>query len=1091
MEKATKIKIDNYLQTGIWKIKRDELIENKQLTEDYFIAKISEYKSNTSLNQKLIKAYLGQSKNYFYIQDELTKFLFNLDQEEFIKLIKFNKLFDADFFSSLIEPVRTSQKVIQLEKEIKIIQKENKKTEKLKKEIEIDLYKYEFYQLLFNLAVWNDYKYIEQIRNNHQNSAINPFYIQSISFILQIKQRQINDNNQIEDIEPQKLQERFLVFLKHYANNFKKWLSFEALMSKVVDIISWQDSLEAYIYQNARLVIFEKDKYFIIPSSPEDEVIWKKNAEQQIYLERFYHNESKKYVPIQQRINPFTIPLNFSHKIEFLFNGIPEKINFNGKTINPYHILLFFEGLSSFHSSRYYEKIIEYSQETSKDNIFQIIIEGIESENLWYKPMMGALNITDIDYFIDRIVGKIRFDIPISKEQIKNIFDFFTYDLENSEDEYFNILEQPFLKLKDKYFYFTTIIVANNPAYIIENRILKQENAIRKNYETTISKNYENVISHIFSKNGFSTKVGVNIPETKNNKKTDIDILVWKNDKLLIVQAKKTYRRLKASEIENYNPQLEKGAEQIDTSIKYIKNNVKNFLKQNNIDIEAEKLKIFGLIISNTPEGNFKTYGENKYPKITATELAIILEDRKNEIIDWQLEAFALFLSSKEKAIERYAKIQPEIIRAAQIIKEKELKLKYNQLKYWKNKEKNVSNLIKAIEGNYLWKDVLNIEMELPKRNATQEELKAYYLFFEGKHFFELKNYKKAKSIFEEAYKLNSKDKDIKMYYADSLAETGNKEDAINLYSEIIKDFPNYWLVYNNRATTYQEIHEWRKAYKDYCKVLEIDPTNVQAYLIILDMHQNYQFELPNFSSIEEILRNISTIQDERIQKSLFLFSINDIVKLEKKRTNKKITLDEIFVLIDKFMQIEQHTNNFTKTLEVTNNALNKYPDNTKLISIKAWIYKAQNKITEAIDLCKKTIKKDNSESELWRVLGELYLEKKEFKKAEINFQKAIELDKNNHYAYYDLALIFEKNNKIKDAISELKFATKTERVDWKALFFKQLYLIYKKINDIDNAIFYLKKTIEFGDYKLVEDWELINFTKLQNDNRFNDIYYY
>lgn len=1091
MDIEIKNKINNYFKTGIWKIKRDELIENKQLTEDYFIAKISEYKSNTSLNQKLIKVYLGQSKNYFYIQDELTKFLFNLDQEEFIKLIKFHKLFDADFFSSLIEPVRTSQKVIQLEKEIKIIQKENKKAEKLKKEIEIDLYKYEFYQLLFNLAVWNDYKYIEQVRNNRQNSAINPFYIQSISFILQIKQRQINDNNQIEDIEPPKLQERFLVFLKHYANNFKKWLSFEALMSKVVDIISWQDSLEAYIYQNARLVIFEKDKYFIIPSSPEDEVIWKKNAEQQIYLERFYHNESKKYVPIQQRINPFTIPLNFPHKIEFFFNGIPEVISFNGKKINPYHILLFFEGLSAFHSSRYYEKLIEYSQENPKDNIFQIIIKAIESRNLWYKPMMGALNITDIDYFIDRIVGKIRFDIPISKEQIKNIFDFFTYDLENNEDEYFNILEQPFLKLKNKYFYFTTIIVANNPAYIIENRILKQKNEIRKNYEEAISKNFENVISHIFSKNGFSAKVGVNIPETKNNKKTDIDILAWKDNELLIVQAKKTYRRLKVSEIENYNPQLEKGAEQIDTSVKYIKNNVEKFLKRNNINIDSQKLKIFGLIISNTVEGNLKKYGENGCRKITATELAIILEDRKNEIIDWKLEAFALFLNSKEKATDRYVETQPEIIRAAQIIKEKELKLKYNQLKYWNNKERSITNLIKAIDDNYLWKDILDIESDLPKRNATQEELKAYYLFFEGKHFFELKNYIKAKSIFEEAHKLNPKDKDIKMYYADSLAETGNKIDAINLYSEIIKDFPNYWLVYNNRATTYQEIKEWKNAYNDYCKVLEIDPTNVQVYLIILDMHQNLKFELPNFSNIEEIRRNIFTIQDERIQKSLLLFAYKDIVKIEKKWKGQKLTLDEILILIDKYMQLGQPIDDFSEALKTTEKALEGYPNNPKLISTKAWIYKSQNKLNKAIKFCEETLKKNDKESELWQVLGELYLEQNELGKAKENIKTAIKLDKDNSYAHYNLALIYERNNKINEAIKELKIALKTEIPDWKIVFYTHLYKIHKDINDIDNALHYMKKAIEFGNYNLVEDWEYLNLHKIQNDLKFNDIYYF
>jgi len=1086
-----KNRINFFFQTGNWKIKRNTLVENEQLTKEYFIAQISEYNSNPFLNKNLIKGYLSQRQNYFYYQDKLTIFLYNLNQDEFIRLLKFYKLFETDFFIELIASINRNENIKNLEKEIDRIKRQNKNAEKLRKEIELELYKYDLYQLLFNLAVWNDYKYLQQLKDNHQNTAINPYYTQSISLILQIKQNLLKENNQIKDIKPQEIQERFLMFLKHYAQNRKKWFSFEALMSKAVEIIHWQDILEAYIYQNARLIILEKDKYFIIPSSPEDEIRWKKNAEQQIYFERFYHNESKKYVPIQQRLNSFTIPLNFSHKIEFFFNGIPEEISFNGQKINPYHILLFFEGLSSFHSSRYYEKIIKYSQEKPNDNIFQIIIKAIESENLWYKPMMGALNITDFDYIIDRIAGKIRFDIPINKKQIKNIFDFFTYDLENNEDEYFSILEQPFLKLKGKYFYFTTMIVANNPAYIIENRILKQENEIRQEYEETISKNFENLISNIFQRNGFiNTKVGVEIWE-KKRKITDIDILVWKDNELLIVQAKKTYRRLKASEIELYNPQLEKGAEQIDTSINYIINNKAKFLKEHKIDIAPDKLQIFGLIISNTTEGSFKKYGIKEYSKITATELAILLEDKKNQIIDWNLEAFALFLNSKKKAIERYSQTDTLKIRAAQIIKENELKLKYNQLKCWKNKEKSISDLTVAINDNYLWNDILDIEIDLPKKEATFDELKAYSLFFEGKHFFELKKYKKAKSIFNEAHKLNPKDKDIKMYYADSLAETGQKKIAIKLYSEIIKDFPNYWLVYNNRATTYQEIQEWKKAYDDYCKVLEIDPTNVQAYLIILDLHNELRFELPNFSNIEEIQRNVSTIQDERIQKSLFFFLFKDTLKLEEKAKNKKLTLDEILILIDKYMQLGQPTDDFSKALKTTEKALQDYPNNPKLISTKAWIYKTQNKLDEAIKFCKEILKKDDKESELWRVLGELYLEQNQIEKAKKNIEIAIKLDKNNSYAHYDLALIFEQNNKPKDAIEELKIATETERFDWKITFYQKLHEIYKAENDIDNAIFYLKKAIEFGNYELVEEWELLNFTKLQNDNKFNDIYYY
>lgn len=1075
-------KIKKYFQTGKWNFRKEQLDENIELTERYFVAHIKAFKYDKDLYNKLINGYLSQKQSFFFIEKHLTSFLFELNKEEFIRLIKFYKLFEAVFFQDLVSPIK--DKISEFLSELEIINKENKETEYLKNEIEIELYDFDFFQLLFNLSVWNDYKYYF---HNQPNSPIDPYNIQAISFVIQIFQKIIKNKN-VDDIEPKKIQERFYTYLNYYADNYKKWLGFEALMSKAIDIARWKDLIDGYTYQNARLITVDEKDFSFIPASPEEEIIWKKNDEAQLCIERFYNNESKNYIPLKQRINPFVKQLNYSHNIEFYFNGIPNEIPFNNETLNPYHILLFMEGLSSFHSERYYDQVFEVIQENPTDNIFRIILKAIESQNIWHKPLMGALNITDLEYFINRIKGKIRFDIEIDNKQIEKAFDFLSYDLEKEEKEFFNILEQPFLKFKDKYYYFTTSVVANNLAYSIENRLLKYEQNIE--YKENISKNFEKIIARIFQKNGFNTKVGVDLYKKKKNKKTDIDVLVWKDNEMLIVQAKKTYRRLTASTIEQYNPQLQKGADQIEVSIDFINSNKDKFLLDNNINIKPDELKIYGLVVSNTVEGNFKTYGNN-FLKITAAELAIILEDKKNQIVDWQLEAFSLFLNSKEKAIERFRKTSPLTIRAAQIIKQDELKVKYNQLSYWGSKDKTISHLLKAIKGDYLWFDTLNNEIDLPPENASKDILKALHYFGQGKYTFELGDYTKALTIFEKAFKLNPKDKDIKMYYADCLAELGSKNKAIELYSEVIIDFPNYWFAYSNRAVTYQELQEWEKAYNDYVKSLELNPNNIQAFFIILDFHSELKYELPTLPNVEEIIRNVQETDDERIKNGLMMFLYKDISLLENKRKNHELSFDEFILLIEKYMEFCQSHNDFSKPLEIINVALTKHIANPQLLSYKAWIYKSQNNIQEAVSLCNSALLQNDKESELWRILAELNIEQKDIEKAKLNVEKAIELDENNHYAYYVLSQIYLIKNQLTEAINKLKKSLKTERTDWLIVFNKALYQTYLQDNDFDNAALYLRNAIELGDYNLVQEWEVLNLRKMKLDNDFNEIYYY
>lgn len=1073
MSDKIKNKIDKFFREAKWKINEKDMQAEASLAKELFEENIKKYSSEPSKDKKLIKAYLSQSRNRFYNDDELTVFLYQLAPDEFTAQLKFNKSFEHGYFEELINPLR--DKIEDFLREIEIIKTEQEKSNNLKNEIERELSSFDLYELLFKLAVWNDEAYFTF---GLKNAPLNPAYVQALSLLINIFQPKII-NQADEIIKADKMQERFYAFLKYYANHYEKWAKFKGLMSKALDVVKWDTAYETYCFQNARLIRPENKDFYILPKGIDDELSWQKSGEIQEYLERFYRNEA----PLGLKSNPF-----YARKTEMKFNGIPDEIPFTETNLDVSHVLWFFESLSAFHSSRYYERVESLTGENPDDNIFQIILKATEEQNLLYKPLMGAINFTDSDYLIKRISRKTSFEIQDKQAELRTIIDMLSYDLKGEKDDWFNLLEQPFLKINGTYIYFSTLAVVNNPAFYFENRLLKQKE--RKHYEQIISKNFESLIADIFKKNNFETLTGIEIPESPHNKKTEIDVLAVKNDELLVIQAKKTYRRITVSAAEHFNPQLEKAAEQTEDSLQYIKHYTESFLEKHDIQIKPENLKLYGLIVSNTTEGSFKRYGNN-YCKITPAELAIILEDKKTHIIDWKYEAYSLYLNSPQKAKELYPRAEKEILRAALIISEEKLKEKYDSIAYWHDKDKNISNLLKAVEEEYLWHDILTKQIDFPDKDASREELHAYKLFWAGKRYFDAKNYTAAVNIFEEAVRLNPDDKDTLMHYADSLAEIGEKQKAIDVYTKLTEKHPNCWLVYNNRAASYLDMKEWESAYADFIRSYELNQSNIQALINILYLSQRLKYEFPELPESKEFIRLLEETEDEKAKEALTALSMQNVVKLESKKKNGNLRLKETLELINGYMPIAQAMNDFSEPLNVVSDALRKHPGNAKLLLYKSWIYKAQGKIKESQMLCKKSIARNKNDSEAWRILGELFLIQDDLPKAQEHVEKALKINNNDYYAHYLLGLIFANQKQTDKAVDSITTALNTDNPKWIIEFSETLSKICEAADDTENAMKFLTKAIEHGRHEHIAKWEKMFSNKIKTTNEFESVYYY
>ncbi len=114
-----------------------------------------------------------------------------------------------------------------------------------------------------------------------------------------------------------------------------------------------------------------------------------------------------------------------------------------------------------------------------------------------------------------------------------------------------------------------------------------------------------------------------------------------------------------------------------------------------------------------------------------------------------------------------------------------------------------------------------------------------------------------------------------------------------------------------------------------------------------------------------------------------------------------------------------------------------------------------------AIDTLKKCVKLIPLYSNAHVALGVVYARTNKLNEAEIQFKNAIELDKNNSFAYRNLASILGKKGDNINALVHLKRAYEIDAFDPHTLY--GLGLIYQNLEDISNATKFYKELVELG----------------------------
>lgn len=190
----------------------------------------------------------------------------------------------------------------------------------------------------------------------------------------------------------------------------------------------------------------------------------------------------------------------------------------------------------------------------------------------------------------------------------------------------------------------------------------------------------------------------------------------------------------------------------------------------------------------------------------------------------------------------------------------------------------------KLLDATYRNKPYVKIEQ---LNNLADEYPDRWEIYAElGFVYDDLKEYDKAISNYELAYKNGWRGRLYNNAMAVAFSNKGDNQKAIELFSLAIDEESNDSDLYVNRAVSYSDIADFKSAFKDLDKAINLNPLNVNAFInkthILIDYIQSKRYKPSE-------LIELSTIAIESARRAQQLDPTDISIKELAAKTQKKI----------------------------------------------------------------------------------------------------------------------------------------------------------------------------------------------------------
>ncbi|OUT99288.1 MAG: hypothetical protein CBC01_01550 [Betaproteobacteria bacterium TMED41] len=128
-----------------------------------------------------------------------------------------------------------------------------------------------------------------------------------------------------------------------------------------------------------------------------------------------------------------------------------------------------------------------------------------------------------------------------------------------------------------------------------------------------------------------------------------------------------------------------------------------------------------------------------------------------------------------------------------------------------------------------------------------------------GQHLWKTSKKNKAENLFIVALKINSKYVPALFNLAFVLQQKNSHEEAIVLFSKVIKIEPNNDLAVYGRGISYKNLENYPAAIEDFKNTIKLQPLAPHAYYHL----SRILFEIQNFVELNNIINKLSTFEPQ------------------------------------------------------------------------------------------------------------------------------------------------------------------------------------------------------------------------------------
>ena len=289
----------------------------------------------------------------------------------------------------------------------------------------------------------------------------------------------------------------------------------------------------------------------------------------------------------------------------------------------------------------------------------------------------------------------------------------------------------------------------------------------------------------------------------------------------------------------------------------------------------------------------------------------------------------------------------------------------------------------------------------------------------------------------------------------DSLLRKGDRKKAIEVLSRASSIASNRQLSLKFKlANLYFLDSEYSKALVQLRELLVVDPENIEAMILSGDIYfkrNSYRKALENYSSALDY-DNKDTVVRERIN---YINSIIFKQSIPENNNSKQVHPIVISIEVEKLFFVK----NYKKAEELIEKNLKIYPNNPKLLLLKAYSYEKLGHRRKAIKVYKKVLKISPDWLDVYDKLANLYMRAGMIRNAINVYKTAGSIHKTNIDMYLKAAKLYQKKGLFK---SSRKFLEKIlKKHPNSKLLLSELGELFWKAKQINKSRKYFEKLLQ------------------------------